>query len=338
MLSAKPSKIKRGHTAKVIAFVVSLSLVIAAFLVFYNRQLIIDQLLAIDYQPSSAVAQIATTVNFTANGKRTFYATHPEIATANEFNRECPRQETQSAILGCYTSDDRIFVYDVTNTKLNGIKEVTAVHELLHAVWQRTSNSDREKLVDLLNKAYQSSTDTALKTRMEYYRRTEPQEINNELHSIMGTEAENLGPDLEAYYSKIFNRNAVLALHNQYKQVYANLMDRSEQLYASMTELSNSIESRSQQYTKDIAQLNVDITAFNDNANSGGFRSLSQFNSERSALVARSEALDSQRTSINGDIATYDSYYSEYQSIASEIKVLNESTDSFHTLEAVPSV
>ena len=105
-----------------------------------------------------------------------------------------------------------------------------------------------------------------------------------------------------------------------------------------MQGLSDSIESRSTQYGQDVTALDAAIIAFNARANAGSFASAAAFNIERSQLVTRSQELDSRREAINADIATYETYYKEYQQIASEIQVLNDSTDSFHQLEAAPSV
>lgn len=332
------SNTKTSRAGAVTAFLVSALFVAAALWLFFNRQYAIDQVSVWSYQPSSAVATLSQKVKFTDKGKFIFYATKPELESQEAFNKECPRQETGSPILGCYTTDDRIYVYNLTNAQLEGMEEVTAAHEMLHAVWYRTSASDKEKLTTELQAAYEKLDDTELKTRMEYYQRTEPGEFANELHSILGSEKASLGEPLESYYSQFFNRAAVLKLHDQYSGVYKALYDRADTLYANMQSLAATIESTSTAYDAAVKQLSADISSFNTRAQNGGFTSQSQFNSERSALIRRTNALDAQRAAINNDIATYNGYYNEYQAIAKQIEVLNNSIDSFQQIQEAPSV
>ncbi len=338
MLSEKPNKPLAAKVWTGIGLALSGLFIITAIWVFLNRQLLADEFMAASYTPTQSVATVAERSKLTPTGTRIFYATHPAISSPEDFNTQCPRQEQGSAILGCYTGNDKIYIYNLTNEKLDGMEEVTAVHELLHAVWHRTSTAEQERLTKLLNQAYQESTNADLKTRMEYYQRTEPGEFTNELHSILGTEQTTLPAELETYYAQFFDRQAVLALHANYSQVYSTLLSRSEELYALMTTLSASIEQRSAVYTSALDTLNRDISTFNSRARSGNFGSTSQFNAERAALLARSTQLEAQRGAINADIATYDGHYQEYQKIASEIKVLNDSVDSFRALEAAPSL
>lgn len=303
-----------------------------------NRQYAQDQYSVWTFEPSADVVAISDNSGFTEKGKFIFYATKPSVEDQAGFNEECPRQEAGSPILGCYTTDDRIYIYDLTNEKLKGMEEVTAVHEMLHAVWTRSSQADKQKLDTELRAAYNSLNDEDLKTRMSYYERTEPGEFINELHSILGTEEPNLGPWLEAYYEKYFDRATVLKLHQQYSTVYKELHGRADTLYASMESLAATIEARSTAYDAEAAQLSADIASFNERANSGSFSSQSQFNAERAALVRRTSALDAERDAINAYIVTYNGYYAEYQTIAKQIEVLNDSIDSFKQIDQGPSV
>ena len=332
------SNTKTNRAGALIAFLVSGLFIIAAVWLFMNRQYAMDQFSVWTYEPSEAVASIGNKVEFTDKGRFIFYATKPELESQEAFNKECPRQETGSPILGCYTTNDRIYVYNLTNEQLAGMEEVTAAHEMLHAVWYRTSVSEREKLTAQLKTAYEKLGNKELKTRMDYYQRTEPGEFANELHSILGTEVGSLGEPLESYYGQFFNRATVLKLHDQYSGVYTALYDRADALYTEMQALATTIETQSTAYDAAAKQLSADISSFNTRAQGGGFTSQSQFNSERNALVRRTNALDAQRATINTNIATYNKYYDEYQDIAKQIEVLNNSIDSFKQIEEAPSV
>ncbi len=330
---------KTSHVWTSIAFALSIITVGFAIWLFLNRQFAVDQLTVWNYQPSASVQSIDEKVQFTDKGKFTFYATKPMVASSDEFNKKCPRQETGSPILGCYTTDDRIYVFNVSNAQLEGMKEVTAAHEMLHAVWHRMSEPEQERVGALLKAAYEKNASTELRERMKYYERNEPDAITNELHSILGTEVAGLGAELDTYYGQFFkDRQIILDLHSKYDTVYKALFDRGDALYSEMQTLSSSIENRSASYDNDIAQLTTDINSFNDRANNGGFSSTSQFYSERAALVRRSAELDAERTAINNAISSYNVLYEEYQTIASQIELLNNSIDSFKTLDEAPAV
>ncbi len=334
MSTSRTNRIATG-----IAFGLSIVTVALAAWLFLNRQFVLDQLSVWSYEPSPSIVALDERVGFTDNGLFTFYATRPVVAEPSEFNSKCPRREQGSPILGCYTSDDRIYVFNMTNEQLDGMKEVTAAHEMLHAVWQRMGSDEQKKLEGLLTAAYEKSASTELRERMAYYQRNEPDAITNELHSILGTEVANLGSELDTYYGQYFeNRQIILNLHDKYNSVYQGLYGRADELYATMQTLSDSIESQSAEYDKNVSQLSSDISNFNARANSGDFDSPSQFNNERAQLVRRSSQLEAQRSAINNDIATYGRMYDEYQTIASQIEVLNSSIDSFKALGETPTV
>lgn len=323
----------------IVAFVVSLVTISFAVWLFLNRQFALDQMTVWGYQPSSSIKELDEKVQFTDKGIFAFYATKPVVASPQEFNDKCPRQEAGSAILGCYTSDDRIYVFDVTNEQLDGIKEVTAAHEMLHAVWQRMSGSERDKISGLLKETYEKGASEELRERMAYYQRTEPGEFSNELHSIVGTEMASLSPELETYYAQYFkNRQLIVDQHAKYSGVYQALYTRANELVQNMDTLAKGIETRSTAYEANVSQLSADIASFNSRANGGSFSSVAQFNSERAALLNRSTQLERDRASINSDIESYNALYGEYQTIASQIELLNNSIDSFKVLEESPKV
>ena len=332
------SATKTSKLGTLVAIIVSSMFIVASLWAIFNRQFVFDQLTVWSYEPSSSVQLIDEQVGFTDRGRFVFFATKPVVAPQAEFNELCPRQEIGNPILGCYTGADRIFIYELTNEELAGMQEVTAVHEMLHAVWARHSDDERAQLEADLMSTYESMDNDELKSRMDYYQRTEPGQIANELHSILGTESADLSPKLEAYYAQYFDRKTVLSLYEKYRSVYKNLHDQVNEISTKMDSLANSIKSRSEIYANDVANLSETIAAFNEKAASGGFSSMSQFYAERNRLTALSGSLDVERESINDEIRQYNIYYDEYKVIAEQIDVLNQSIDSFADVEKAPSV
>lgn len=293
-----------------------------------NRQFVLDQIGVWEYQPSADISSIEQRAGLGGKGRFYFYASHPQVDTAADFNINCQRREAKSAILGCYNNKN-IYIYNVTNAQLDGIEEVTAAHEMLHAAWDRMSDQDRAAVSGLLEAQYATINDPALKARMAYYDRTEPGEHDNELHSIIGTEVASISPALEKYYSQYFSdRSKVTTLHTSYDSVFTQLSQESDALYAELGALSTKIDTDKAKYESDISKLSSDIATFNQKANSGGFTSTADFNNQRAALSARSSALDSERAAINVEIKTYNDKNTQYQALIVQSEALNKSIDS----------
>jgi hypothetical protein len=302
-----------------------------------NRQQILDHLSVWQYTPSNEIVAFADRTAMSDRGEFLFFASHPSLEGTQVFNDKCSRIEKSTAILGCYDGS-RIYVYDVPNAKLDGIREVTSAHEMLHAAYLRLSDEERTRIDALVEAEYAKlSNDTNFAERMAFYARTEPGERDNELHSIIGTEVVSVSPALEAHYKKYFDdRSKVVALHTQYASIFAELQARSEELSTQLTALAQRIEERSAAYNAAVNQLNQDIASFNARANSGGFSSQADFNNQRNGLVGRAQSLEGQRTAINVDREAYEALREELTSIASESEALNQSIDS--SLAPAPSL
>lgn len=323
-----------GHTAALVIIVLSL---LAALLLVANRQYVVDQVSVWQYKPSADIVSLADRSGMSDTGKFYFYASHPKVEDAQAFNSDCGRKEASTAVLGCYNGQS-IFVYNVSNGQLDGIKEVTAAHEMLHAAYARMGGAEKTKINKLLEVEYaklKSNKDIA--ERFAFYDRTEPGERDNELHSVIGTEIAAISPELEAHYRTYFsNRAKVLALHDKYASVFAELQAKGDALTRQLVDLKNAITSQTEAYNASVSALNNDIDSFNQRANSGGFSSREEFDSERADLVARADQLDATRSMINAEIVQYNSLRKQLKSVASQSNELNQSIDS--SLAPAPSL
>jgi cell division septum initiation protein DivIVA len=338
-------KAQTGHSGSGrIAAIVSIFLTIALFAgacwVLLNRQYVIDQATVWQYQPSAEIEQLVRNTSMSETGKFYFYASTPHLyADKDAFNSSCPRQEESSAILGCYAARV-IYIYDVPDERLQSVPEVTAAHEMLHAAYDRLGNQEKQRINTLLDSEYKKLLDSeneGLKERMQYYARTEPGERDNELHSIIGTEVQDISEELEMYYSKYFSdRQVVIGLHDLYNSRFAELRDNSEALKTELEKLSTQIKSMSDQYNADISALNKDIEAFNNRADAGGFSSQSAFGAARAELVERIDLLKRTRSDIDAKVVDYEAKRQTYNATVDESNSLTRSLDS--SLSPAPSI
>jgi len=309
-----------------------LSLIIAL-----NRQYISDQITVWQFKPSSEIVGLADRSGMNDYGKFIYFASKPELNLSADFNVACDRIENTTSILGCF-SDRKIYLYNVTDPQLDGIREVTATHETLHAAYLRLSATEKDRVNILLENEYAKlENNKDFKSLMEFYDRTEPGQRDNELHSIIGTEVLNVGSELESYYFKYFtDRAKVVALDDKYSSVFNDLSTRASDIATRLNALGITISSNTEKYNSDARTLNGDILSFNKRADNGSFSSQRSFDLERSSLTSRVSALDNLRASLTSNITEYEAKLTEYNSISSQTKKLYDSIDS--TLVSAPSV
>ncbi|WP_231600165.1 MULTISPECIES: hypothetical protein [unclassified Salinibacterium] len=322
----------RITVARVIAIVLAVALNLAVIATgvwaLTNQQRISDQFAVWDFEPSATVQAYVTTAAMSDEGQFLFYASHPEIQTNPIFNTTCSNVEENFGVLGCYfPSSKSIFLYDVTDERLDGIEEVVAAHEMLHAAWDRLSTAEQDRLTTLLEAAAESmKDDPEFATTLEFYAKTEPGERSNELHSIIGTEFADVGPELEAHYAEYFtDRATVVALHEKSNAVFTEQLEASAKLVDQLDALRASIDDDYATYNSGYDELNNDIDSFNSRADEGDFNTLDQFNSERNDLISRQDYLNTLYDSIEADVDTYDDLVKQLEALNTTISELNQS-------------
>jgi hypothetical protein len=326
----------RSHKSLLLAVINLCIIVCVVAAAILNRQYIIDKYNAWEFKPSPEIAQIANDVGLNENGRFYYFASRPELDFAKEFNGECRSREQGNAILGCY-KNQRIYIYNVNDERLNGLKEVTAAHEMLHAAYERLPESDKKVVNTLLEKEYRKNSDAEFSKRMDYYKRNQPGEEYNELHSIIGTEFADISPQLEDYYKRYFNnRSQVVALHSKYSDKFKELKQGSASLRKELENLSISINNASLKYNRDISNLNSEINTFNSRAKNGDFSSQEDFLNERRYLIKSTRKLEQDRANINRYIGQYESKRIEYNKLVDESNSMYKAMDS--TLAPAPSI
>lgn len=324
----------RGWIGSLVTVAVFLT---ATVVLALNSQFVFDTFNYYRYQPTESIAAFAAEAGMNDTGKFLFYSSSPSLEGRETFGDLCGRPESTAAILGCYDGQ-RIFIYNVTDSRLSGIRETTAAHEMLHAAYARLSDDERTRVDRLLDTEFKKlEGDKDLQDRMAFYERTEPGERHNELHSLIGSEIENISPGLEEYYERYFtDRKKVVALYQQYNSVFNELKARADSLEAQLNSLQARIKENSEVYNTGAAEIQRAVKAFNSKAENGGFGSQAEFSAERQRLVSKITALEALRSAIDNDIEVYHRLADELQAIATETNELNRSLDS--SLAPPPSI
>jgi uncharacterized protein YukE len=221
-------------------------------------------------------------------------------------------------------SRDKIYVFDVDDDRLEGVEQVTAAHEMLHAVYDRLSDSEKEEIDMLVLEYFNNSGDERLKKSIESYKRRDPSVVPNELHSILATEIRELPQELEIHYSKYFvDRLSVVTLSEAYESEFTKLEDQIEEYDTQLARLSANIESQEVQ----LEQLGVALTQEQSRLDS--LRSdPSIYNSAVDEFNQKVREYNNLLESLKNDIAEYNIMVEKRNSIAVEEQGLIEAIDT----------
>jgi hypothetical protein len=194
---------------------------------FYHNQITAWWFLR-SYHPPARVAQLATQADLTTAGRNVFYRAAPQILTQRaQMATHCSIDNPQVAELGCYTSNEHIYLLNITDPALSNEMIVTAAYEMLHPVYEQMNSSDRKSINSALEAEAKTVTDPSILSQIQIYAQDEPDGRDEELYSIFGTEYPIDNPVLEASYSQYLgNRVQLVAYHQQFEQTYDGLSSR----------------------------------------------------------------------------------------------------------------
>jgi uncharacterized coiled-coil DUF342 family protein len=303
--------------------------------------------------PSPEVERLALVTTMTPEAQQIFYRQDPAIVPKSAFAEICQpvRKTSDSLILfGCYLSkgkSGKIAVQKVSDPRFQGIMEVAAAHEMLHAVYTRLSPSQRSTLTPQLEKAAQRVQEPRLAAVLKRYQATDTALYINELHSYLGTELGDLGnAELEQYYQRYFrNRHQVVALSHQSQSALRKLDDKAKRLKTEIDTLETNLK-QTQQALKESEQnleseqqsldvLNSELLSLKEQAEQsyrqgvGSSTLVSQFEQKRFDYNERVGSHNSQVRQhleqvdlFKGQVAQYKQKVSTYNEIAQEERSL----------------
>ena len=308
----------------------SLVLALGVMAICLNLNVISDFLVGMGYRPTSEMAEIRESLGLTGTGARIFNASLPVLQEKQEFNQNCREVENASAILGCYR-DGKIFVYNIVDEELPRIRELTAAHELLHAVYHRMSNEEKTKWRNELIRVYRDNQEV-LGDEIELYDDNEKQE---ELYVRAGTEVLDLPAELEKHYAEIFeDQDKIVGYYNSYIEVFREIEEKLDELYAKINALDDQIAAKTSEYEAGVGSLNAEIGEFNSCAATlNCFSSTYVFNSRRAGLVAKRDNLEALYNEINAMVTQYNQMVEEYNDYALHGQALNMAINSAEKTE-----
>lgn len=306
------SAVSSPTVTKSIIAVVVIAIATALGLGFYlNRQQIFDFFAANSFAAPAEIVDINSKLELTGSGHNIFYATHPNLESQDNFNIACDSHNEEISILGCYTGG-KIYIYNISDPELSGVKESTAAHELLHAVWERLSTADKANLSAQLTELYNDSRyHDLLADDIESYKDSE---IIEELHSRAGTEIADLPEALEKHYANYFkDQDLIVSFYNSYITPFQELSEEIKNLSSQLEELSATIEQKTADYYKFAEELSAKISEFNDCANTAGcFLSSATFYAQRAGLLGEQSQLNAAYEKLNQLVDEYNQIVEKY--------------------------
>ena len=289
--------------------------------------------------PSAEITRLTIATAMTPEATRLFYRQMPAIEPKPVFAQSCSKLNhaaEELVALGCFRSSTqsgrvisgKIYIQSITDTRFDGIMEVTAAHEMLHAVYVRLSTSEQQDLGDRLEQAALRVKDARLAGVLKRYKATDRELYRNELHSHLGTELDNLGDQvLENHYRRYFtDRHQVVLLAQKSQTSFRQLDDKAQVLKTELDTLEanlkadkQSIKNADQALLAD--QQNLDsvksslMTLKNQAEGSGGsFSSLAQqFENAKSNYNIQVQDYNSQVQTHQGKVDTFNEKVDEYK-------------------------
>ncbi len=265
-------------------------------------------------------------MKLTQNGHFIYKASQPLVEPAKEFNEACSGvTKEHSIVLGCYTGQ-RLYIFDVNDPRLQGVKEVTAAHELLHAVYERLSTSERRRIDELTSAEAAKINSPRFTETVQAYRKANPSQVPNELHSIIGTEYRNLSPDLEKHYLKYFaDRGSIVGAAEKYAATFQeieekqlNLKTKIEALKSQITTLETSLQSQAATLDSERRQM----SGYESSGNTTAYN----------AMVGR---YNTHVRTYNADLAMLQSTLASHNSLADEYNSLTSTQNNLvHQLDS----
>jgi hypothetical protein len=324
-----PSKTKIPASKRTSRIRLSFLLVILVglLLVYIKHQDVFDWIKLRSYTAPAAVAQLATDDTLTPYARKVFYVNAPALEGKTDF-AQCKIGGEQTIVLGCYHGNQNgIYLLQVTDSRLDGVEQVTAAHEMLHAAYDRLSSSERKRIDSQLRDYYNHQlTDERVRKTIENYRSFEPDELTNEMHSIFGSEVATLPPALEQYYQRYFtDRSQVVAFAAQYENEFTSRQQAIKSDDTQLTALKTQIDSLKADMSTRQKDLEASSTRLQQEKADGN---IGAYNAGVPVYNAKVNSYNAEIEQTRALIAQYNNLVAKRNAIVLEAQQLTEAIDS----------
>jgi chromosome segregation ATPase len=301
---------------------------VLGFVVFTQRQTLLDEWKLRSYEPSTEIVRLSNNASFSDYGRRLFYVHDPELLNKEAFAGKCDQTE-ETIVLGCYITNTKIYVFDVDDERLEGVEEVTAAHEMLHAAYDRLSGAEKERIDALTVGVYAETQDERLQSTIASYAKRDASVVPNELHSILATEIRVLPQELEDYYKQYFlNRLDVVSLAEQYAQEFTRREDQIKQYDEQLQKLDGEINAAQAEL------LLLEAALDGERALLEGLRSdVPAYNAQVPIYNEKVRDYNARLQQIRDSITQYNELVAARNAIATEERTLLEAIDTRPTAE-----
>ncbi len=277
------------------------------------------------YQPSAEIEELRSKLDLTAEGMTIFAAVDPTLEDGMGFNEKCTFKDIGGYVLGCYVNDPgKVYIYQVDAEELAGIHEATAAHELLHAVWSRMSEQEKNELSVELEQ-FKRDNEDILGEELSLY---DEGNWQDELHSRVGVEFAELPEKLEAHYGKYFqNRKKLVEFYQGYKGTYDGIRARADEieveidnLKAEIADLKEQIDSDRQNYQTRLEEYKKAVAEYNECARSRSCYTDAEFETKANELNSEGGNINYLRDVTNGKVRDYNA----------KVELLNQKIEEFN--------
>lgn len=316
-------KLRRLWLVALLALIVGLNVTL-----FVHRVWLMDWLRLRNYDAPTAVAALASDTTMTHYAERLFYVNHPALEDKTAFNQHCADHLEHSAVLGCYHGDRRgIYVYDVTDPRLHGVEQVTAAHEMLHQAYDRLSSKEKKRINELLRNFNDTQLkDEGIKEKLDIYRKANTPDIENEMHSIFGTEVADLPAELEAYYKQYFtDRKKVVGFAEQYRAEFEKLKDQVAAYDNQLATLEKDIEAEKGELESSLATIRARERELQKGPQGGDVEA---YNAAVRAYNRMVDAYNAKVENVRAKIDEYNAIVAKRNAIAFAERELQQALDS----------
>lgn len=309
---------------KLISLAILVAIVVAGLFAWQNKWAIHDRWVARSYVATADSTEVLNNLSLTDQGELVYRASLTEVDDKSKFRSRCPVEEYEEAnVLGCYSAR-RIYVLKVDEPRLNGVEEVTAAHELLHAKFERMNEGQKDELTTLLTRLRPEVDDSETNNLIESYRSKlgDSEELYNEMFAVYGTQLEKVGKELEEIYAEYFrDRKSIVAKYKSYSSEFTKIQNKLNQYDSRLAELrgqKDDLEAEAQDLND---QLNQEKTEL-DNLSSGD--SAEQYQVAAESYNNKVREYNSIVEQIRDIINEYNSIVDERNSLALSAKNLQD--------------